>query len=381
MGAEYLAARGYTTLSILSRHASGPERSHVGTPFEKASRDIAAAIDWLDGLGAPKIILAGHSLGSIRITKYMTDTEDSRVDAMVHFAPTRNMPDWMRAGMGQEKYAAFMNNAARLVSEGRGDTFLYETYEMPPPAPSGIEVGNMHTAEIWLNWWGPAAQTRQTDWLSKINIPIMLLSGDADGFVSKAWMDEVEAAARVGSPSVTVKWYEGGVNHVFDGHREITSKDVLEWLIGQGLEARPFVRTRLADMIADDGRKLSGIAYEPANGEASGPPGYMVMYGYSGDIMWSSSHWMCVRLAQFGRRCVAGQTRGASQQIYRQTLEAEMPDFGGCVDWLEREGHEQIVLVGHSWGGIRITRYAVSSEDDRVAGFFTWRRPVMRLRT
>ena len=118
--AEYLAARGYTTLSILSRHSSGPNRAYMGTSFDVATKDIKAAVDWLDDLGAPQIILAGHSLGSIRITRYMVETEDARVDAMVHFAPTRNMPDWMRIGMGEADYLAFMDRMGAMVSEGRG---------------------------------------------------------------------------------------------------------------------------------------------------------------------------------------------------------------------------------------------------------------------
>ena len=225
---------------------------------------------------------------------------------------------------------------------------------------------NMHTAENWLNWWGPAAQTRNSIWLREIDIPIFLSAGSKDGFVSKEWLDEVADAARAKSPNVEVNWYEG-VDHVYSDYQVPASEDVRKWLADIGLAARQSIRTTLVDSVATDGRAISGIMYEPLDGEVTGP-GYFTLYGYSGDIMWSSNHWLCVRLAQAGRRCVAGQTRGANQAIVRQTLEAEMPDIGGWVDFLEKQGHEQIILEGHSWGGIRITRYKVSSEDPRVSG-------------
>ena len=364
--AEYLAARGYTTLSILSRHSSGPNRAYMGAAFNIATQDIKAAVDWLADLGAPKIILAGHSLGSIRITRYMVETEDSRINAMVHFAPTRNMPDWMRIGMGEANYLAFMDEMAQMVSEGRGKEVVAQFYDMPPPAPAGIVLTNMHTAETWLNWWGPAAQTRNSVWLKEIKVPVFLSAGSKDGFVDKAWLDEVADAARAQSPEVEVKWYDGA-DHVYSGFQAEASEDVRQWLLELDLGARPAIRTRLVDSVSTDGRPLSGIVYEPMDGDVSGP-GYFTMYGYSGDIMWSSNHWLCVRLAQAGRRCVAGQTRGANQSIVRQTLESEMPDIAGWVDFLEREGHSKVVLEGHSWGGIRITRYKVSTDDPRVAG-------------
>ena len=241
--AEHMAALGYTTISPLSRHSSG---RNAGTyrrePFETATLDIKAAVDFLAQVGAQDIILAGHSLGSIRITRYMVDTQDSRVKAMVHYAPTRDLPEWMRANMGDKRYLSVVDRMSTMVSEGRGDEHILEVYEPSYPSPPGRESASLQTARNWLNWWGPAAQTRNTVWFKDIHLPILLLSGDEDTFVTIPYMEELRDAA-VNAPSVDLRWYEGGVGHLFQGARKEASQDTTDWLEDLGLGPRPAVTT------------------------------------------------------------------------------------------------------------------------------------------
>ncbi|MBI3949853.1 MAG: hypothetical protein HY314_05305 [Acidobacteria bacterium] len=191
---ERLAPRGCTTLSIKSRHSSG----HPWIPFEKATLDIKAAVDFLSNLGIRDIVLTGRSLGSIRVTRYMIDTQDPRIRALIHYAPTRDLSQWMRAGMGEEYYWRTVDRATRAVSEGRGSEEMIDVhYEPPPPSPPGRQFDLVQTAETWLNWWGPAARTRNTVWLSQIKVPMLLLAGDKDVFDDvaldiKAWLDFLE---------------------------------------------------------------------------------------------------------------------------------------------------------------------------------------------
>ncbi len=366
--AEHMASLGYTTISPLSRHSSGRDAgSYRREPFETATLDVKAAVDFLAQLGAQDIILAGHSLGSIRVTRYMVDTQDSRVKAMVHYAPTRDLPEWMRANMGHERYLAVVDRLSTMVSEGRGDETIIEVYEPSYPSPLGRESASVQTARTWLNWWGPAAQTRNTVWFGELTVPQLLLSGDEDTFVTIPYMEELRDAA-VKAPSVDFRWYEGGVGHLFQGARKEASQDTTDWLEDLGLGPRPAVTTRFVDTVTAEGRERSGVFYTPADGSGAGKTAFMVVYGYSGDIMWSSNHWLCVRLAQAGHACLAPQTNGGGANVIRTTLESEMPDFAAWGDWLEDNGYDRFVMAGHSWGGIRITRYKVTSEDPRVVG-------------
>ncbi|MBT5241481.1 MAG: alpha/beta fold hydrolase [Rhodospirillaceae bacterium] len=365
---EHLAKLGYTVVSPLSRHSSGRNAgTYRAEPFETATLDVKAAVDFLAQLGAQDIVLAGHSLGSIRITRYMIDTQDTRVKAMAHYAPTRDMPEWMRANMGHERYLDVVDKLSTLVSEGRGDEYIYEVYEASFPAPPGNESASLQTARNWLNWWGPAAQTRNTVWFEQLTVPQLLLSGDKDTFVTMPYMEELKAAA-VNAPSVGLRWYEGGIGHLFQGARAEASQDTSDWLAEIGLGPRSEVTTRFVDTQTAAGRERSGVFYAPADGSGAGKPAFMVVYGYGGDIMWSSNHWLCVRLAQAGHACLAGQTGGSGPNVTRTTLESEMSDFAGWADWLDKAGYEKIVMAGHSWGGIRITRYLVTSNDPRVSG-------------
>ncbi len=367
--AERLAERGFTTLSLLSRHSSGRNtRGYGATPFSHATLDIKAAVNWLAQQSySPAIVLAGHSLGSIRITRYLVETGDPRVKAMVHYAPTRNMPDWMRANLGERRYLEVVDRASRLVSQGLGDTYSFEPFELSAPAPPGMNSGYIQTAATWLDWWGPAALTRNSVWFGELEVPLLLLSGDQDTFVTRPWLKELQAAA-VKSPAVDVRWYEGGIDHVFTGVRQRAADDTFDWLVAQGLGPRPKIKSRLVDARAADGRAQSGVLYAPADPSIETGPAFMVMYGYGGDVLWSSNHWLCVHLAQQGHACLAGQTRGAGQRIVTTTLEEELPDISAWVNWLAASGRQRIVLAGHSWGGIRITRYLVTSRDPRVVG-------------
>lgn len=366
--AEHMARLGYTTISPLSRHSSGRNAGTYRTqPFETATLDVKAAVDFLAQLGAQDIILAGHSLGSIRITRYMADTQDTRVKAMAHYAPTRDMPEWMEANMGRERYLETVDRFSRMVADGRGDQYIYEVYEPSPPAPPGNESASLQTAANWLNWWGPAAMTRNSFGLSQLNVPQLLLSGDEDTFVTMPYMEDLKAAA-VNAPRVDLRWYDGGVGHLFQGARAEASKDTTDWLAELGLGPSPAVTTRFVDTVTETGRERPAVFYTPAGDNAKGKTAFVVVYGYGGDIMWSSNHWLCVRLAQAGHACLAPQTAGSGPNITRTTLESEMPDFAAWNDWLNNAGYNEIVMAGHSWGGIRISHYQATSQDPRVKG-------------
>lgn len=366
--AEHMARLGYTTISPLSRHSSGRNAgTYRSEPFETATLDIKAAVDFLAQLGAQDIILAGHSLGSIRITRYMVDTQDSRVKAMIHYAPTRDMPEWMEANMGRERYLDVVQRMSVMVSDGRGDELIIEVYEPSAPAPPGFESASVQTPKNWLNWWGPAALTRNSTALRDIKVPQLLLSGDKDTFVTMPYMDMLKASA-VNAPRVDLRWYDGGIGHLFEGARAEASQDTTDWLAELNLGPRAKITTRFVDTKTAAGRNRSGVFYAPVDGSAANKPAFMVVFGYGGDIMWSSNHWLCVRLAQAGHACLAGETTGGGPNIIRTTLESEMPDFAAWADWLEGEGYDQIVMAGHSWGGIRISRYMVTSQDARVKG-------------
>ncbi|MDX2222201.1 MAG: hypothetical protein SFV21_05605 [Rhodospirillaceae bacterium] len=361
--AERLAARGYVTLSIMARHAD----QFGNTPFDESVKNVKAAVEWLDQLGATDIILAGHSFGSITITRYMVLHQDARVKAMVHYAPTRDTGQWMRANMGDERYKAVVDRFMTLISEGKGDTWTYEPFEVSPPAAPGLRSGYIQTAAAWLDHWGPAAQLRNTVGFRALKVPQLLLSGDKDTFVTIPFLDELKAAA-VNAPRVDVKWYEGGINHVFEGVRDTASDDTFAFLSDLGLAPTPRVISRLVDITAADGAEQPGVLYEPAAGRDTSKPLFIVIYGYGGDVIRSSSEWLPARLAREGYTSLGVADRANGAAILRSIFTEVAKDHAAWVDYAASLGFSKVVLVGHSWGGIRATHYKVSTNDPRVAG-------------
>ena len=134
-------------------------------------------------------------------------------------------------------------------------------------------------------------------------MPLLLVSGDADAFVTKDYQNSLKAAA-VQSPRVDSLWYEG-VDHIFTGARERAAEDAYDWLEEIGLGPRPRVSTQVVDARATDGMEQSGILYQPESGADLSRPAFMLLYGYSGDNMRSASRWLPVRLAQAGYSALA----------------------------------------------------------------------------
>ncbi|MBI3949852.1 MAG: alpha/beta fold hydrolase [Acidobacteria bacterium] len=363
--AERLAARGYTNVSIKSRHSSG----HPWIPFEKATLDIKAAVNFLSNFGIRDIILTGHSLGSIRITRYMVDTQDPRIRALIHYAPTRDLPQWMEAGMGKEYYWRTVDRATRAVSEGRGSEQMIDVhYNRPAPSPPGQPFDLVQTAETWLNWWGPAAQTRNTVWFADIKVPLLLLSGDKDIFVTQEYMATLKANAKQ-SPRVDLIWYTGGVDHGFNPIHDKVAEDTVKWLEEIGYGVRPRVNTKLVDTRASDGQPLAGVLYTPASGNAKKGPAFLLLHGWTSDAIESLPPWLGARLAQHGYTALAMQNRTSGVRNQESNVFEDIAlDIKAWLDYLEKLGYSEIIGEGHSFGGIRFSYYLSQTPDPRLKG-------------
>lgn len=363
--AERLAARGYTNVSIKSRHSSG----HPWSAFEKATLDIKAGVNFLSGFGIRNIILTGHSLGSIRITRYMVDTQDPRIRALIHYAPTRDLSQWMRAGMGEEYYWRTVDRATKAVSEGRGSEEMIDVhYDRPTPAPKGQPFDVIQTAETWLNWWGPAAHTRNTVSYAQIKVPMLLLSGDKDIFVTQEYMATLKTNAKL-SPRVDLIWYTGGVDHGFNPIHDKVGTDTARWLEEIGYGMKPRVNTKLVDARASDGRPLSGLLFTPVIRDAKKKPAFLLLHGWTGDVLAGSSHWLGVMLAQEGYTVLAMQNRTSGFKNQSSNLFPEVAsDIKGWLDYLEKIGHTSVIGEGHSFGGIRFSYYLSQTQDSRIKG-------------
>lgn len=357
--AEKAAEAGYTSISLLSRHAG----YYHSRPLEEGRYDIKAAVDFLEEYGASDVILTGQGLGTVRTNMYMTEAIDARVKAVMHFSPIRDMPEWLESEIGGASYRALTTQANQMIADDQGSELVSFRF----PSMSGITVNNSgasysHTAENFLKWWGPEATSRNSEMYGKVKAPMFIASGDKDGTVN------VEHLKSLKSGRVKTIIYTGR-GHSFVQDREQVVEDALDWVAGIGYGVRPKVNIQLVDATTKDGRVLSGVKYEPASGGDTDKPVFLLLHGWTGDVLWSSNHWLGVRLAQNGYTAIAMRLRVSGRRgTTTQLLSTVTDDIGAWTEFADSLGYDGIVGEGHSAGGIWWTTYLVNSQDDRVKG-------------
>jgi len=364
--AERLSAAGYTTLSILSRQSAG----HTDSLFEESRKDIKAAVDFLAGRGMEDIVLAGHSLGSVRVSGYMADTKDPRVKAVVHYAPTADLPEFQRELVGDETYAAQVRRARESVAAGRGRLDL----SPDPDGSKGLDPDpvvdlqfTFQSPAAFLSWWGPAARTRNTDLFAATEVPILMLAGTEDAYVPQGRMKALQQAA-VNAPVVDYLWYLDG-DHFFSGFQGRAARDTALWLERQGLGVEAPVRTRLVDARLASGRYFPAVLYAPGEGRDGTGPAFLLQHGFAETILQGSSHRLGVRLAQAGYPALAPMARSSGVTgAMGLRLDELIDDLGVWMDFLAARGHRRIVMAGRGEGSLWIALYAARRQDPRLQG-------------
>ena len=344
-----LARAGYTNLSIETRHAT----RYSFTRFDEVIEDIRGGVDALSSRGFTNIVLAGAGLGSLRMARYMVETDDPRVKAVIQYSPTRDMADNWRARVGEDIYWATVDQAAKSVAEGGRQPFI------------DLGDGLIFLPNSFLDWFGPTAKTSLSANMAGISRPMLMVAGAEDPLVPKGRLEELKAVAFV-SPRVDIKYYPG-VGRVFEGMREEVVTDTLGWLTDIGLPPNARIRTEVVDVTASGGLTLSGVLYTPRIGADLAKPAFMLMHGWTSDVLRSSNHWLGVRLAQAGYTALAFQHRSSGYRgTISGTLDSIPQDISVWVDYVEAKGFKKIIGAGHGVGGLWWSHYLSETGDDRV---------------
>ena len=232
-----LAQAGYTALAF--QHRSSGYRGVVTGKLEDIPPDIDAWIDLVTARGYSSVVGAGHGVGGLWWTYYLSETKDARVKAMAYLSPTRNMPMHARTGMGEGLYARAVLEAQEAVRDGEGSTHLID-YPLPqagypddprqrmylPPPGSGFTY---YYADSFLSYWGPNSKAVHVDRLAETNVPILALGGSRDPFMQSAYLITFTQASN--GPAKQV-FYGGpdGAPYSFEGYEDIVAEDVLVWI-------------------------------------------------------------------------------------------------------------------------------------------------------
>lgn len=156
-----LADAGYMTLSLNRRDHGSQSGFHS---LASSAGDHGLGISFLVSQGAEKIILGGHSYGTVTVPFYVAGTNDSRVVGMLLYAPLGDL----RSGSikicgGIEEYQQIVEAAKKKVKLGRGsDAFL-----IPPMVQGDIPL--LQTYENFLDKRGPESKAVPIDILENIS--------------------------------------------------------------------------------------------------------------------------------------------------------------------------------------------------------------------
>lgn len=203
--------------------------------FEDSLLDISAWIDEAEARGYKRIILFGHSLGSLKSTHYVFQTGDPRVAGLV-LASTADLIAMHRNRYTPEERARFLAIARSLVSEGKsGELMPPETTMglMRQPVSAGSYLDRFEDPPAWdimdlFDRGSPHAFAA----LQTVPVPILALFGTVNETVPANRLDRVfqrlehEAKTAPSFQRHTLK----GANHFYSGYGKEVAGVMLSWL-------------------------------------------------------------------------------------------------------------------------------------------------------
>ena len=136
----------------------------------------------------------------------------------------------------------------------------------------------------------------------------------------------------------------------------------------------------LISVVNREGLTLDGAFFAPPAGIAAPEPvdAMLLIHGSRGNFCDLTTRTMADDLRAQGIACLALNTNAHDTIWYNpptqdykgnafEVLEDTMSDLRAGVDHLEQRGYRAIGLLGHSMGAVRVTYYAATQHDSRIA--------------
>ncbi len=215
--AQAAAAQGYASLALNMRdHDTGPKIYD----FIDNEADIAVGAAYLRGLGYPRLVLVGHSMGTNRVLYYQAVTGDSSIVATVLVAGPGNLFEWNAWQFGREQAQALVDEALEMQAAGQESQLML------------IDLGPLgkalYTPRYLLSLRGPNARSDPYQNIQKVTNPILIVQGTADPLIEPDMADRLQRAVTA-SPKVE-RIYLDGADHSFTRQEADLAQRILAWL-------------------------------------------------------------------------------------------------------------------------------------------------------
>ena len=235
--ARALSAKGYAALTISTRQHD--EAVNTDNFFD-VRKDIEAAVATAKALGYRRIVLEGHSLGTVQIEYYAATNWDPAFKAVLLTGPFGKLP-WKSRNIiiqDEDAYKALSAAALDTLKAGKPGDLL--AIKMPYLGGRQSPV----TAQHFLTYRDEQTSAADgTYWMPRIPLPILLLRDQADGVVLPFEPYMLLSAAHAEGSLVQSIAYKivpdqhppSAAGHIFTDNTEALVEAVSAWLGEQHL--------------------------------------------------------------------------------------------------------------------------------------------------
>lgn len=208
--------------------AQGPRR--LGAAFEtvdECREDLAAWVDWLIGRGHMRIVLAGHSLGALKVLYAEAKAHHGAVVGVLALSPPRLSYSWFGTTAAAEVFRKSYLEAVTHVEQGRPEALLQVSFPIPM----------IISAAGYVDKYGPAERYNLLKFIDRLAVPTLVTFGSLETGQNVVFEGLPEAlrtaCARVSNFALTVV---EGADHFYNGLHERLADASANWL--QRLECR-----------------------------------------------------------------------------------------------------------------------------------------------
>lgn len=199
--------------------------------LEEAHLDISAWIKFLMDEGYEQIVLQGHSLGTMKVVRYLSEGEyKNKVNKLILLAPfdKKGLMDVS----GRKDIKSLLKKAQAKVDEGKGEELITREFEdINLSYKSFISWYNLDELGRMFEFCSPEYNFPA---LKKITIPTKIIVGSKDEYFYATNTEHPEEAMNLllkNIPNAKGKIIDGAV-HSYAPHEDLMAKEVSKFIKG-----------------------------------------------------------------------------------------------------------------------------------------------------
>ncbi len=201
------------------KHRNGAKRSRGGSywgiPSEEV-RDIAAWIDFAEGLGFKQVVLVGHSAGANAVREYQAQTQDPRVAGVVlasgDVRPDTRVPP-----------AEWVSKAKQLIADGQPEELV-----QGPFLSAATFLDILNRPPEFKDCFGALSTNAG---ITRVQCPLLVLLGTKEDVGNEADLERIKSSIKRLSTRPKSRGYcsDPGPDHMYDGQEDHVAQVIASW--------------------------------------------------------------------------------------------------------------------------------------------------------